>query len=152
MPAAVHGVRERLSSAGITLPEVSPPASRYVPLKRFGELAFCAGVTSDGNRGTVGIDATLEDAVEASVIAAKRQLAYIERAIGSLDLVSEVLRLTGYVACVPGFVDMPKVLDAASEIFLTAFGEVGSHARSAVGVAGLPLGELVELEAVLVLR
>ena len=152
MPPEIHGVRDRLSQAGIELPGVSSPVSRYVPMRVFGKLAFCAGVTSDGKRGSVEIDATIEDALEASASAAKRQLAYIEQAIGSLDEVSEVLRLTGYVACAPGFVHMPAVLDVASGIFLAAFGEAGQHARSAVGVASLPLGELVELEAVLVLK
>ncbi|MCU1656717.1 MAG: Endoribonuclease [Pseudonocardiales bacterium] len=145
-------VRTRLAAAGLDLPVVDAPRSRYVPMRISGAIAFCAGVTSDGMTGTVGVDATTEQAVLAAEHAALRQLAYIESELGSLDAVHAVLRLTGYVACATGFGDAPVVIDAASAVFLTAFGDDGRHARSAVGVAGLPLGALVELEAVLALR
>jgi enamine deaminase RidA (YjgF/YER057c/UK114 family) len=145
-------VRDRLTAAGIELPEVRPPSQRYVPMRRYGQLAFCAGVTSDGIYGTVGLGATLEDGEAAAAIAACRALSYIENEVGSLDAVADILRLTGYVACVPGFREVPLVINAASDILLTAFGEQGRHARSAIGVASLPVGALVEIELVLSLR
>jgi enamine deaminase RidA (YjgF/YER057c/UK114 family) len=145
-------VRGRLAAAQIELPEVLPPSQRYVPMRRYGQLAFCAGVTSDGIYGTAGLDATLEDGQAAAGIAARRALSYIEKELGSLDLVADVLRVTGYVACVPGFLEVPTVINAASDILLTAFGDAGRHARSAIGVAALPVGALVEIELVLSLR
>jgi enamine deaminase RidA (YjgF/YER057c/UK114 family) len=141
-------VRARLAAARLELPAVAAPRSRYVPLRRHGDLVFCAGVTSDGVTGLAG-ECAIELARAAARVAALRQLAYLEAGIGSLDAVTGVLRMTGYVACTPGFGGTPEVIDAASEVFLAAFGPAsGAHARSAVGVAGLPGGALVELEAI----
>jgi enamine deaminase RidA (YjgF/YER057c/UK114 family) len=145
-------VRGRLAAAGIELPEVLPPSQRYVPLRRYGQLAFCAGVTSDGIFGTAGLDATIEDAQAAAAIAACRALSYVEQELGTLDAVADVLRMTGYVAAVAGFGDVPLAINAASDILLTAFGDAGRHARSAIGVASLPMGALVEIELVLSLH
>jgi enamine deaminase RidA (YjgF/YER057c/UK114 family) len=146
-------VRSRLQAAGLELPPVTAPRSRYVPLRCHGGVAFCAGVTSDGLTGMAGDGCPVGRAREAAQLAALRQLAYLEAGLGSLDEVADVLRLTGYVACVPGFGRTPEVVDAASEVYLAAFGpEHGAHARSAVGVAGLPGGALVELEAVFAVR
>jgi enamine deaminase RidA (YjgF/YER057c/UK114 family) len=144
--------RARLSQAGIELPEVLLPAARYVPMRRYGRLAFCAGVTSDGIYGTAGVDATAQDGQAAAELAARRALSYVENELGSLDAVADVLRLTGYVACVPGFREVPMVVNAASDVLLTAFGDAGRHARSAIGVVALPVGALVEIELVLTLR
>jgi enamine deaminase RidA (YjgF/YER057c/UK114 family) len=145
-------VRGRLKAAGIELPEVQPPSQRYVPLRRFGQLAFCAGVTSDGIYGTAGLDATVEDGHAAAANAACRALSFIETELGTLDAVQDILRLTGYVACVPGFTDVPLAINAASDILLIAFGDAGRHARSSIGVASLPEGALVEIELVLSLK
>jgi enamine deaminase RidA (YjgF/YER057c/UK114 family) len=144
-------VRGRLTAAGIELPEVLPPSQRYVPMRRYGQLAFCAGVTSDGIYGTAGLDATLEDGQAAAAIAARRALSYIEKELGSLDLVDGILRMTGYVACVAGFPAVPLAINAASDILLMAFGDAG-HARSAIGVASLPDCALVEIELVLAVK
>ena len=86
-------VRGRLAAAGIELPEVSPPSQRYVPLRRCGQLAFCAGVTSDGINGTAGLDATMQDGQAAAAIAARRALHYIENELGSLDAVADIMRM-----------------------------------------------------------
>jgi enamine deaminase RidA (YjgF/YER057c/UK114 family) len=145
-------VRGRLAAAGIELPEVAPPSQRYVPMRRYGQLAFCAGVTSDAIFGTAGLDATLEDGQAAAAIAAQRALSYLEHELGTLDAVADIMRMTGYVACVPSFHDVPLVINAASDVLLTAFGDAGRHARSAIGVASLPVGALVEIELVLVLQ
>jgi enamine deaminase RidA (YjgF/YER057c/UK114 family) len=146
-------VRSRLIDAGLALPGVDAPRSRYVPLRVHAGVAYCAGVTSDGMTGVVGDDATVEEAMLAARHAALRQLAYVESGLGSLDVVADVLRLTGYVCCRAGFAGTPDVVDAASVVYLNAFGpDHGRHARSAIGVAGLPGGALIELEVVLALR
>src|SRR5947209_4204931 len=106
-PAATGSVvRSRLAAAGHALPEVAAPRSRYVPLRRHGDLVFCAGVTSEGITGLAG-ECAMELARMAARVAALRQLAYLEAGIGSLDAVTGVLRLTGYVACTPGFGGTP---------------------------------------------
>jgi len=106
--------------------------------------------------GEVGIvesvDATVEDARGAARVAALRALAYLQQQIGSLDQVHGVMRLTGYVSCGPGVTDTPHVIDAASDVLTTAFGERGRHARSAVGVSSLPGGALVEVELIVALE
>ncbi|MBB5161238.1 RidA family protein [Mycobacterium sp. AZCC_0083] len=145
-------VEHRLAAAGMMLPEVAPPVSNYIPGCRFHDLVFCAGVTSEGATGTVGVDATVEDARGAARVAALRALAYLQQQIGSLDQVHGVMRLTGYVSCGPGVTDTPHVIDAASDVLTTAFGERGRHARSAVGVSSLPGGALVEVELIVALE
>jgi enamine deaminase RidA (YjgF/YER057c/UK114 family) len=140
--------RERLAAAGLALPAVARPTSLYVPVRVFAGVAYCAGVTSDGHVGVVGATAGMPEALAAARSAALRQLAYLEAEIGSLDGGIRLLRLTGFVCCISGFADTPAVIDAASQMYLTALGDAdGAHARSAIGVAGLPGGALVELEA-----
>ncbi|MCU1697607.1 MAG: hypothetical protein JWR34_3670 [Mycobacterium sp.] len=145
-------VEHRLAAAGMLLPEVAPPVSNYIPGRRFHDLVFCAGVTSEGASGTVGVDATVDEARVAARVAALRALAYLQQQIGSLDQVHGVMRLTGYVSCGPGVTDTPHVIDAASDVLTTAFGERGRHARSAVGVSSLPGGALVEVELIVALE
>ncbi|MDT5286618.1 MAG: hypothetical protein QOF88_1507 [Mycobacterium sp.] len=145
-------VEHRLAAGGMVLPEVAPPVSNYIPARRLHDLVFCAGVTSEGATGTVGVDATVEDARGAARVAALRALAYLQQQIGSLDQVHGVMRLTGYVSCGPGFTGTPQVIDAASDVLIAAFGERGRHARSAVGVSSLPGGALVEVELIVALE
>jgi enamine deaminase RidA (YjgF/YER057c/UK114 family) len=145
-------VRERLTDAGLQLPAYVPPASNYLPLRRHGDLVYCAGVTSDGFTGPVGAHSELGDARAAAAFCACRQLSAIEACLGSLDAVATVLRVTGYVVCEDGFSQTPQVIDGASDVFLVAYGDAGRHARSAVGVRALPGDATVELEAIVALH
>jgi enamine deaminase RidA (YjgF/YER057c/UK114 family) len=146
---AAGTTRQRLARAGIELPEVTAPASNYLPVRRFGDLVFSAGVTSEGMTGTVGADTSLDVARDAAGLCVRRQLAFLERELATLDVIASVIRLTGYVACRPGFPDTPRVIDAGSDVLVAAFGDAGRHARSAVGVSALPGGALVEIELIL---
>lgn len=139
--------RTRLAAAGWTIPEPYVVRSEYVPTRLHRDVLYCAGLTSP-LQGRAGDEVDVEHAQAAARQCALLQLAAIEQALGTLDRVASVLRLTGYVYARPGFAETPKILDAASEVFLTAFGEAGRHVRSAVAVAGLPGGASVELEAI----
>ncbi len=139
--------RSRLAAAGWTIPEPYVVRSQYVPTRLHGDVLYCAGLTSP-RLGRVGDEVDVEYARAAARQCALLQLAAIEQALGPLDRVASVLRLTGYVYAQPGFAQSPQVLDAASEVFVTAFGAAGRHVRSAVAVAGLPGGASVELEAI----
>lgn len=145
-------MRERLEAAGIKLPVPMAPAAAYLATRLHGDLLYCAGVTSQPGGGPVKGDEDLPAACLAAGEAAQRQLAAIEAAIGSLDTVAYMVRVTGYVACAPAFTRCPEVLNAASQVFITAFGQRGQHARSAIGVSALPGGATVELEAVVAVR
>lgn len=141
-------VRQRLEDAGIALPAYVAPRSQYKPIRRFGDVVYCAGVTSDGITGRVSADGDLEHARAAARLCACRQLAALEACLGALEQVAVVLRVTGYVACEDGFTQTPEVMDAASEVFIAAYGEAGQHVRSAIGVRALPGDCTVELDLV----
>ncbi|MEN8150095.1 MAG: RidA family protein [Planctomycetota bacterium] len=141
----------RLAELGITLPEAPTPAGSYVPVNRTGNLVFTAGQipTTDGaisHRGVVGADVDLETANAAARVCTLNGLAAVRKALGSLDEIEKVVKVTGFVSSAPGFTDQPKVINGASDFLLEVFGDAGLHARSAVGVAGLPLGVCVEVE------
>ncbi len=147
------GVAQRLADAGLGLPAAPAAVGAYVPAVRADALVFTAGQLPmrDGALiavGTVGLDVDLNLARACAEQAALNALAAAS-AVCDLDAVDAVVRLTGYVASVPGFVSQPAVIDAASAVLLTAFGEEGRHAREAVGTAALPLGAPVELSLVL---
>jgi enamine deaminase RidA (YjgF/YER057c/UK114 family) len=147
--AAGSVARERLASAGLKIPAPPQPGANYLPWRLHGSTLYLAGVASETGGGPV---VEVPVAREVAAGCALRQLAAVEAALGSLDLVEFVLRLTGYVACAPGWGGAPEVIDAASEVFITAFGDAGRHARSAIGVSGLPTGATVEIEAILAVR
>ena len=125
--------RARVAQAGWTIPEPYVVRSRYLPTRVYQGVLYCAGLTSP-LRGRVGDEVDFEHAGAAARDCALLQLAAIERTLGTLDHVSQVLRLTGYVYAVSGFSESPQVLDAASEVFVTAFGDAGGHVRTAVAV------------------
>ena len=142
----------RLRELGITLPSVSAPAGSYVPAKRSGALVFTAGQVPfvDGTlaaTGKVGADVTPEAAAGLARICALNALAAIDSLVG-LDAVAGVVKVVGFVASAPGFTGQPGVLNGASDLLAEVFGDAGRHARSAVGVAELPLGAPVEVELV----
>jgi enamine deaminase RidA (YjgF/YER057c/UK114 family) len=142
----------RLAGLGITLPEVGKPLAAYVPAVRSGNLVFTAGQLPlrDGRlvgSGKVGAAVSAEDAKELARVCALNALA----AVGSvvhIDEVRRVVKVLGFVASAPGFTGQPGVLNGASELLGEVFGDAGAHARSAVGVAELPLDAPVEVEIV----
>jgi enamine deaminase RidA (YjgF/YER057c/UK114 family) len=147
------GIEERLEQLGIDLPDPAPPQGAYVPLVRTGSLVFTAGAGCyrDGQwvyQGRVPDEVGLEEARDAARITGLNLLSSLKAAVGSLDKVSRVVKVTGFVASAPGFRAQPEVVNGASELFVEVFGEKGKHARSAVGVSQLPLDVPVEIEMV----
>lgn len=144
---------QRLAALGITLPTPPAAAGLFVPFVRTGSLVYLSGQVSLGPDG--GVFGHLGDTVdvpagrEAARLAALNLLARLAEACGgSLDAVTRVVRLGGFVACVPSFTQAPAVVDGASELLLSVFGDAGRHVRTAVGVAALPRGVAVELDGV----
>ena len=144
--------RARLTELGIALPQVAAPAGSYVPAARTGSLVFTAGQIPlvDGKvaaTGKVGAEVSAEDAAGLARICALNALAAIDALVG-LESVVRVVKVVGFVASAPGFTGQPGVLNGASDLLAEVFGEAGRHARSAVGVAELPLGVPVEVELI----
>jgi enamine deaminase RidA (YjgF/YER057c/UK114 family) len=147
----MNEIESRLKSAGVILPEVPKPVAAYVPAKRVGNLVFTAGQLPMVNgelisKGLLGQDVEVEEANKAARICTINALAAIKGVIGDLDQIQQIVRVVGYVASVPTFTQQPAVVNGASELLLEIFGENGKHARSAVGMAVLPLNASVEIE------
>ena len=146
-------VEERLQQMGRTLPASPAPVGNYVPAVRTGNLVFLSGVLprrADGSlvTGRVGVDVTLEAAREAAALCALSLLANLRDAVGDLERVTRVVKVTGLVSCAADFQDHPAVVNGCSDLLAEAFGEAGRHARAAVGVGSLPLGAAVEVDMV----
>jgi enamine deaminase RidA (YjgF/YER057c/UK114 family) len=144
---------ERLQELGVSLPSPAVPVAAYVPCVRTGNLVYVSGQVPvvDGkpsHLGHLGDQVDLEDGRAAARTCAVNVLAALKAELGELSRVRRVVKVTGFVASTPGFTDHPKVVNAASELFGDAFGDAGRHARAAVGVAALPLGVPVEVEAI----
>jgi enamine deaminase RidA (YjgF/YER057c/UK114 family) len=142
------GPERRLAELGLELPALRPTAGLYEGWVSAGDLLFVSGQGADGWVGRLGADLTVEQGQAAARDCALNLLAQARDALGSLDRVAQVLKLVGFVACTPGFTAVPAVVDGASTLLVELFGDRGRHARSAVGVAALPLGFAVELEMV----
>jgi enamine deaminase RidA (YjgF/YER057c/UK114 family) len=143
---------ERLRELGIELPTVATPAGSYLPARRTGSLVFTAGQVPlvDGRlaaAGKVGAEVSAEDAYGLARICALNALAAVDGLVG-LDAVTGVVKVVGFVASAPGFTGQPGVINGASDLLAEVFGEPGRHARSAVGVAELPIDAPVEVELV----
>jgi enamine deaminase RidA (YjgF/YER057c/UK114 family) len=150
-------IDERLRTLGLTLPQAAAPSFNYVPVTLHRGVAYLAGQLPklDGEirvRGKAGRDVDLETARGEARICVLQGLACLKAALGSLDRVEQVLKVGGYVASAPAFNDQPKVLDAASDLLVEVFGDKGRHARSAIGVAELPRGAVVEIELTVAYR
>ncbi len=146
-------MEDRLKELGYELPAVPSPAGSYVPATRAGNLLFTAGQLPfrEGQlpyTGKVSKDVSVEEAKEAARLCALNALAAIEAEAGSLENVRRIVKVTGYVASATGFNGQPEVMNGASELLGEVFGEQGLHARSAVGVAELPLDAPVEVELI----
>jgi enamine deaminase RidA (YjgF/YER057c/UK114 family) len=143
----------RLADLGLSLPAVPAPVAAYVPAVRFEDLVYTAGQLPllDGTLravGKVGTEVTVDDAVECARIAALNGLAAVVDLTGDLDVITRVVKVVVYVASASGFTEQPLVANGASGLLREIFGEAGRHARSAVGVAVLPLDAPVEVELV----
>jgi enamine deaminase RidA (YjgF/YER057c/UK114 family) len=142
----------RLAELGIELPAVVPPAGVYVPAVRTGNLVYTAGqVPMQSGKlpqtGKVGGEVSPEDGKALARVCALNALAAVNSLVG-IDAVTRVVKVVGFVASAPGFHGQPGVVNGASELFGEVFGDAGVHARSAVGVAELPLDAPVEVELI----
>lgn len=147
---------ERLAELGIVLPSVAAPAGAYVPARRSGSLVWTAGQVPfvDGKllaTGKVGAEVDADTARDLARTCVLNALAAVDSLVG-LDSVTGVVKLVGFVASDPSFTGQPGVINGASELLGEVFGEAGAHARSAVGVAELPLGVPVEVELIVEVR
>ncbi len=144
---------EKLAELGLTLPEVVPPLAAYQPAVRNGDLVFTAGQlpAKDGQMlatGKLGAEVSEEDGYACARQCAINALAAIKAEIGDLSSIKRVVKVVVFVASAPDFTGQPKVANGASEFLGEVFGEAGKHARSAVGVAVLPLDVPVEVELI----
>ena len=147
---------QRLQELGITLPGVAKPLAAYVPARRSGSLVYTSGQLPmvDGAlpaTGKVGATVSADDAVGLARIAALNGLAAVHDLVG-LDSVVAVVKVVGFVASAPDFTGQPAVINGASNLLGEVFGDAGAHARSAVGVACLPLDAPVEVELIVEVR
>jgi len=150
-------IKSKLAELGLTLPVAAAPVAAYVPAVRTGNLVFTAGQLPlvDGKIpfiGKVGSDVTPEQAKDMAQICALNALAAISL-VADIDQIEKVVRVGGFVNGAPGFVAIPQVINGASELLIKLFGEAnGKHARTAIGVAELPLNAPVEVEMVVQLK
>jgi enamine deaminase RidA (YjgF/YER057c/UK114 family) len=149
MPGSVE---KKLADLGVKLPTPAAPVANYVPFVRTGKLLIISGqLCLDGEgklvaKGQLGGGVSVEDGTKAAQACAVNLLAQLKSALGDLDKVARVVRLGGFINSAPGFTDGPKVMNGASDLMVTAFGDKGRHARTTVGVAALPLDAAVEVE------
>jgi enamine deaminase RidA (YjgF/YER057c/UK114 family) len=148
---------ERLAALGLKLPEVVPPVAAYVPAVRSGSAVYTAGQLPvvDGKLMATGKAGAEVGAAEAAALArtcALNALAAAASVAGGLSGIRRIVKVTGFVASAPDFTGQPQVVNGASELLLEIFGEAGRHARSAVGVAVLPLDAPVEVELIAEIR
>jgi enamine deaminase RidA (YjgF/YER057c/UK114 family) len=152
----MSAVEDRLAALGLTVPDVAKPVAAYQPAVRDGNLVFTSGqlpmvsgaLAQTGKVGTAGTDSGVspEEAKELAQTCALNAIAAVRSVIGDLDKVTRVIKVVGFVASDPAFTGQPGVINGASELLGKAFGDAGAHARSAVGVAVLPLDAPVEVE------
>jgi enamine deaminase RidA (YjgF/YER057c/UK114 family) len=145
-------VEKKLADLGIVLPTPAAPVANYVPFVRSGSLLVVSGqicLGADGKlvaKGKLGETVSVEDGQKAARACAINILAQVKAALGDLDKVVRVLRLGGFINSEPTFLDGPKVMNGASDLFVEAFGDKGRHARTTVGVAVLPADAAVEVD------
>lgn len=144
---------KKMEEMGIEIPEAPKPVAAYVPAVKIGDFVYTSGqipfVKGELKyKGKVGKDLDEKEGYEAARVCALNCLSAIKGVIGSLDKIEKVVKVTGFVNSAPGFNLQPKVVNGASELLGEIFGEVGQHARSAVGVSDLPLDAAVEVEMI----
>jgi len=143
----------RITELGLELPQAPAPVASYVPVVVSGSLAFVAGQVpiADGRllwSGKLGAELDVDAGADATRRCALQALSVLRDALGSLDRVRRVVKLTVWVACVEGFTEQPKVANGASDLLAEVFGDAGRHARASVGAPELPLGAPVEVEMI----
>jgi enamine deaminase RidA (YjgF/YER057c/UK114 family) len=149
-------VEARLASLGIALPGAPNPVANYLPSLLAGNLLFISGQISkaaDGGiaKGRLGAELTIEQGRDAARLSALAILAQAKAAVGDLDRIAQVVKLTGFVNATPEFVDHPQVINGASDLMVEVLGDAGRHTRAAVGVSSLPMGCAVEVDAILLI-
>jgi enamine deaminase RidA (YjgF/YER057c/UK114 family) len=149
----MSSVEQRLAEVGRTVPDVVPPVAAYIPAVRTGSYVYTSGqlpmvAGALAATGKVGAEVTADDAKELAATCAINAIAAVKSVIGDLDKVVRVVKVVGFVASDPSFTGQPGVINGASELLKQAFGDAGVHARSAVGVAVLPLDAPVEVEII----
>ena len=147
----VSKVESKLHELSLVLPEIQKPVAAYIPAKQAGKIVFTSGqlpmVKGELiSKGLLGLDVEIDEANKAARTCTLNALAAIKGVIGDLDRIKQIVRVVGYVASVSTFTQQPAVVNGASELLLEIFGENGKHARSAVGMAVLPLNASVEIE------
>ena len=150
-------IETKLEALGITLPQPAAPVANYVPYVVSGALVTISGQLCLGQDGKLGsehvgrvtMDVSVEDAKNAARLCAINVIAQLKAAIGDLDRVVRCVRLGGFIASPPDFTGHAGVMNGASDLMVEVFGDKGRHARSTIGVAGLPLGASVEVEALI---
>lgn len=142
----------RIAQLNITLPDAPAPAANYVPFVQSGKLLFVSGQISAGPegliRGRLGEDMDVAEGAAAARSCGLSLIAQARAALGSLDRVARVVKLTGFVNSTPDFTEQPEVVNGCSDLMVEVFGEAGRHARAAVSAAALPRGVAVEIEAI----
>ena len=147
-------VNNNLSKLNLTIPNAPEPVGAYVAFKKVKNLLFISGqlpISKDGKmiKGKIGKDLTLEDGQKASKLCIINILAQVKKALdGDLDKVKNCVKITGFVNSTNEFTDLPKVINAASELISAVFGENGKHTRAAISTNSLPLGAAVEIDAI----
>jgi enamine deaminase RidA (YjgF/YER057c/UK114 family) len=147
-------VEAKLVELGLHLPGPPAPMANYVRTVRTGNLLFVSGhgPVSDGRLqfiGKVGRELSVEEGYKSAQLVCLNCLASVKEALGDLDRVKRVVKLLGMVNCTPDFGDQPKVINGASDLLVSLYGDAGRHARSAVGMGSLPSGISVEIEMIL---
>lgn len=150
-------VEDRLAELDITVPDVVPPVAAYLPAVRSGDLIWISGQLPvvDGEliaKGKVGAEIETGQAERLARLAALNAIAALKSEVGDLDQIERIVKVVGFVASVPTFTSQSLVVNGASDLLAAAFGDAGRHARSAVGVAALPLDAPVEIELVAKVR
>lgn len=146
-------IEDKLKQLNITLPTPPKPAGSYIPVVISGNLAFVSGQIpmQDGKvlyTGKVPLEKSIEEAQSAAKLCAINLLAQLKANLGSLDKITKIVRVSGFVNCTPEFSEQPKIINAASDLFFEIFGEKGKHSRIAVGVSSLPLNSTVEIDMI----
>jgi enamine deaminase RidA (YjgF/YER057c/UK114 family) len=145
-------ISDQLTALGLTLPAVPTPVAAYVNCVRSGNLLFLSGgLPIDGDRKVIGkvpSAVSITEAKEGARMIILNRLAVIQQEIGSLDRVKQIVSLTGFVSSEPDFFDHPQVINGASELLVSIFGDRGKHSRTALGVAALPLNVAVEINLI----
>ncbi len=146
-------IEQKLNSLGLTLPQTPKPVAAYIPAIQVDNMVYTSGqipvVTGELKfKGKLGREISQEQGYEAAKICAINALSAIKSVIDDLDRIEQIVKVVGFVASTDGFTDQPAVINGASEFLKELFGEKGAHARSAVGMAELPLGAAVELEMI----